>query len=132
MNLNKKEIRLSGWAHTSTGDKAYAVIAKDSVITKIFAPVYATENTALVLSIEKRPTIGSDTGRSVIDTITFPASDQQGKIYFVEPNASVNAGDELVLEVTTNSTGAKVRELIIELLEGVSSPANVADMIESA
>ncbi len=65
------------------------------------------------LTIDKRPTMGSDTSRAVICAMTVPAAQAIGTgVYTAGLSTTFAAGAELVVGVTGASTAGRVRVII--------------------
>jgi len=91
--------------------------------------------TAATITVDKRVLSGSDTGRVNIDSIIKPASDQQGKYFYVkfdDLNIEVDCGDEIVFATTVDPTGAMLAECVIEYLDIAELHENLSDAVLSA
>lgn len=102
-------------------DSTTAVVLTSAAVIKKFAPFrkmlvrkvgfgisVATVSTgSIVIAVKKYIVLGSSAGESTLDTITIPAGTAAGGVYYaVLPTpTSLNAGDELVFEVTTAAAG---------------------------
>jgi len=126
----------AGLAGDSTGDKHAFTIPPGNWVLKEFGTTIAsasTHATAAVISFEKRPTAGSDTGRTVLGTITKTLSvNQQGKHLWQRPTTRVQlkGGEQVVVEVTTanGDTLAFVPQLVLE--ESPETYANLTTHVE--
>lgn len=81
---------------------------------------------------DQRITAGSDTGRVTFATLSKPASNQQGKLLYEDPTASVVLvpGDEIVVKARAagaTSIPAASHTVLVERIPEV--PANEADMV---
>lgn len=85
-------------------------------------------------AIDKRPTAGSDSSRTALDTINYTTTlGAQGLIVYWEPASEViiNPGEEIVFEVTDATPSAGNGHLVL-LVEPVwEQPANNSDMSET-
>jgi hypothetical protein len=91
---------------------------------------------AVVVAFKKRPTPGSTSGDSTIGSISIPAGTAVGKVYYKDISPAVlNAGDELVFQVTTAAAGGGAAGAGLPLFEGEfvgEMAANQSDMVASA
>lgn len=120
-------------AITATGDKAkwlcgyvpHVVRAGFFVVTTALGAADAA-----VFALDKRPTAGSDTGRTAdfISPLNIPAAAAAGNVIYKDGlQAKVVPGDELVAELTdASSAGAGSYGLFVEPTWEV--PANNTDM----
>lgn len=79
------------------------------VITAIMAlvtEIIANDTAAAVVTFKKRPTPGSATAESTIDTITFPDGTAVGKVLYARPATpvSIAPGESLCIDHTTQGT----------------------------
>jgi hypothetical protein len=68
-----------------------------------------TGGTAIVLTCYVRPTVGSDTNRRTVGTITIPATAVIGDVCWGtwgDDDIAVNPGEEVLVELTTKATTA--------------------------
>lgn len=131
--METKELRLSGLdSSASAGDKFTHIFMQPVTITGMYVEVSGSDATAFVLALDKRVTIGSDTGRVELDRITLPASNQSGKQYFVKGLFEVAAGQQIVVETITASTADKVNDIVIRYVEGVIDIDAIGSAVESA
>lgn len=75
--------------------------------------------TTLVLSLDKRVTAGTDTGRVELATLQPTATVAQGKgIYFdLTGREEINPGEELIIEVKTAAGVAATGHVFVEVVE---------------
>lgn len=120
----------------ATGDKAIFTIPQKCEVVDARVTVEGTEATACVIAFDRRPLAGSDTGRGAADigSIALTAANNQGKVFYdlAARGVILDAGDQVVVEVTTASTAAKnfVAGLMLRYLPEVY--ANQLDMVETA
>ena len=131
-----KEIRVAVDSHTAA-DYVLPTLTRGIKILEAIAIVNGTDATACVMSLDKRILAGSDTGRvSGLLTITLPAADKNGKLYYKKTSDAApklaNAGDQLVLAVTTASTADKVGDVVVRYVEITDLSANEQDCVASA
>ncbi len=122
---------------TATGDKIIYDIPYRCTFRQLQLHVGKTEATALIIAMDKRVLLGSDSGRVELDTITLPASNQQGKVYFLNgPDLAARfefvPGDQIVIEVTTASTGDKGASIELLVDRDAEVEANESDMTQVA
>jgi hypothetical protein len=123
-------------ATTSAADVLRYSSSQKVVIRKLAAHVSGTNAEAVVIKFDKRPTLGSDSGRGDGDmgSISLPASNEQGKIYVDTPASrlTLEPGEEMVAQVTTASCCDK--PCIIEVLidSDAEVDGNFSDVVESA
>lgn len=117
----------------TTGDKATITISERCKVERVFCVVEGTEATAATVKFDKRPTAGSDTGRGDGDVgvISFGASNQQGKMLYENPTTTIllDEGDQVVVEVTVASTGAKNTVAGMKVSRVAETPANNTAMV---
>jgi len=119
---------------TSTGDKIKYGCSLEPFTVRAFALTITTAITtnALVLTLENRPTAGSDTGRTVVATLNLAvasAFNAAGKsIYIHGLNQKVLPGGELVVKVggTAPAAGNVNVGLLVEPY--TETPSNNANM----
>lgn len=99
--------------------------------------VYATVTVAFdtadtVLSIRKRPTPGSASGQTLIDTLTIPNGAVAGAVYYVDGlDARINPGEEIYIDSDGGTTaGVAAIGVMAESIWDV--PGNYTNMHESA
>jgi hypothetical protein len=119
---------------TSTGDKVFYAPTLEPFVVRAFGIVITTAITTnpLLLTLEQRPTAGSDTGRTVVATLNLTvasAFNAQGKsVYKHNLNQKILPGGELVVKVggTAPVAGAATIGMLVEPYTEV--PANNANM----
>ena len=101
------------------------------ITTAIVSPT-----SSCVVTVSKRPTVGSDTGRTTIATITIPTGVAAGKVYYKDVDDIVlDPGNELMFAVTTACAGAGAAGKAVSLFECYDqpeTPANQSNMVASA
>lgn len=137
--LNMNELWLNA---TATDDAAAAAdgevftIPQKCSVIEAGVVVEGTENTTATIKFDKRILAGSDTGRGNGDVgiIVLPASNVAGKVYYdvAEAGDILEAGDQVVVEVTTASSGAKVFRPYLRLRPMDETNANQSDKVETA
>jgi len=120
---------------TATGDKAvWAPLGLPTTLRRIAVVVTTAVTTpAARLTLDLRPTAGSDTGRVTagVDGVLIPAASPLGRVVYQEVNKTVLPGQEVVLAVTV-AAGAGVATLRL-IFDPVSDiPANNPRMLASA
>lgn len=95
------------------------------------ACVVATQMTTTppVLTIRHRPTAGSSTGQTTVDTITIPTTAAAGKIIYVEDlDQKVSPGEHIVFEVTTAAAagGADIIAEFDPIWEGLANETDAS------
>jgi len=89
-----------------------------------------------VIKFDKRPTAGTDTGRGDGDVgvITKTAANVQGKTFYAAPAAAitVDAGDEIIVDVTTANGDACAFGAAVKLRERPEAIANLPNAVKSA
>jgi hypothetical protein len=119
---------------TTTGIKATFSPGIRPMKLRAVAVVVSTQMTVTppVLTIKHRPTAGSATGETTVDTITVPLAQTAGKIVYVEDlNQLVRPGEHIVFDVTTAAT-AGAGDIIAEFDPVWESLANETDATLSA
>lgn len=102
------------------------------MVKGLTAQVVTTFDTAdTVLTIRHRITPGSDTGSTILDTLTIPNAAAAPNTYYVrfEP-MKLSAGEELVIS-TDGGTTAGTAILRIQAYETWEAPSNNTKLIES-
>ncbi len=98
--------------------------------------VEGTDDDGGVIKFDRRILAGSDTGRGDGDVgaVTLPASNVQGKVYYdhVYKGSDLDAGDQVVTQVTTAYTGAQLYTPYLRLRAYTEIPANQSDKVETA
>jgi len=140
--MERNEIWLQtarGLASGSTGDKATVVVPGgqfDVVRAEVTWEGTSVHATVAVIKFDKRPTANSDTGRGNGDVgvITKTAADVSGKTFYTAPAAAitVDAGDEIVVEVTTANGDAVGFSAAVKLRERPEAIANLPNAVLSA
>lgn len=117
----------TGIKHTFSPGLTPAVLRRVGVVVSTQMTV-----TPPVLTIKHRPTAGSASGETTIDTITVPTALVAGKVVYVEDlNQKVMPGEQVVFDVTTAAT-AGVGDIVPEFDRQWDIPQNDADMSLSA
>jgi hypothetical protein len=117
---------------TSTGDKLFYSPCVMPLNVRAFAVTITTAlaTNPLLVTLEHRPTAGSDTGRTVVATLNvLVANGGQGKnVYKLALNKSVKPGEELVIKVggTAPTAGAANFGILVE--PSSETPANNTNM----
>jgi hypothetical protein len=93
--------------------------------------------TAPVVTFAKRPTPGSDTGKTTIGTLTLPDGTAIGKVLYKKLSSPVvlNVGDALLLDHTVQAVGGSVAGAgyyAYEIDEYPEHDVNSSDMVASA
>lgn len=108
-------------------------------IVEMVGLVSKTEATALVLRLDKRVLAGSDTGAVTgLATLTFPASNKQGKglVCASLPSDAApvefDANDQIKISVVTASTADKGVVIELRYIEKTDLALNCTDMVASA
>jgi hypothetical protein len=85
------------------------------------------------VAFDRRITAGSDTGRvdGGVGTLIIPGLTAAGKIVYKEVAVDLDAGDEIVPEVTEAAASGAAR-YFVEYINRHSTPANEADLVLSA
>lgn len=121
---------------TAAGDRLVYSIPFKCNLREIQLHVGNTEATAYVMALDKRVLAGSDSGRVEIDRISLPASNVQGKVYYVDETdfdrIELQPGDELVVETITASTATKAASVEILVDYNEELDANLSDKVRSA
>lgn len=126
---------------TATGVHTYSqLIQERTAVSRLLLTVttlVAADTTLAVVTYKRRPTFGSSSGEVTLGTITVPDATAVGKVLFKNiDEAELNAGEELVFEVTTaavdggGATGGALYGVTQQ--EAPEDPRNVSDMIASA
>lgn len=118
----------------SAGSVGLFSVGYQPVIVRAVVAVITTTNTvaATVLTITHRPTAGSDTSETTVDTITIPINGAAGLAYYV------NGLEELLLpgedlQITTDGGGTAGNANLHVFYEPKwEQPVNIADMVLSA
>lgn len=120
---------------SATGDKATWNPSGLPATLRRLAVVVTTAVTtpAAVVSLDLRPTAGSNTGRvpGGVGTLTIPSASPQGRVIYKDLNTTLLPGQEVVVNVTT-AAGAGVVDMRLNLVPGTDTPANNARMVASA
>lgn len=122
-------------AVNSTGDKYTFTPGCNVRIVAVKAIVEGTEATTATIALDKRVTAGSDTARGDADVaeIVLPASNQQGNIIYQKlENVEINADEQVVVQVTAASSGAKPTVVLIEYIRLDESVQNLDSAAETA
>lgn len=115
------------------GDIAVFSFVRKAKVLRAGLLITTADTTAAAIEIDKRILAGSDTGRTAaIDTVTKPASNQQGKYIYASINTDVDAGDQLVFQVSVDPATAVTAIPVIEYVEEPESQANLTDTVETA
>lgn len=90
----------------------------------------------IVVTVKRRPTVGSSSGEVTIGTLSIPTGVAAGKMYYknVTP-VTVAQGEEIVFEVTTAAAGmgaAGAGYSGFDAEHDPEVPANNSDMVASA
>ncbi len=128
-----------GLAAGGTGDKATLVVPGgrfDVVEVEVTWEGTSSHATVAVIKFDKRPTANSDTGRGDGDVgaITKTAANVQGKTFYKVPSAlvTVQAGEEIVVEVTTANGDAVGFSAAVKLRERPEARASLTNAVASA
>lgn len=114
-------------------------LAMKQISVKQIAFVISTATVStgnIVVTVKRRPTVGSTSGEVTIGTLTIPTAIAAGKMYYKNVTPVVVAqGEEVVFEVTTaaagmGAAGAGYSSLGVE--HDPEQPANNSDMVASA
>lgn len=117
---------------TATGDAAATFVCWQPITVLrvgMLVTVAVGGDTATV-AFDRRITAGSDTGRvdGGVTTVVVPASTAAGKIVYKDVRVDLDAGDEVVPEVTEVSAAGSVR-YFVEYVNRHEVPANMADLV---
>lgn len=117
----------------STGDKATFSFPFNAKILSIGLLVEGTDTSTATVAFDRRPLAGSDTGRGSADigSVVKAASNKQGKVLredLVDSSIEVNAGDQIVAEVTVATGGACAAVVVIEYARLDESDVNLSDV----
>lgn len=108
------------------GLQPFEVVGLSALVTTQF------DTADTVLTVRKRITLGSDTGSTIIGTMTIPNGALVGKVYYKKFAAvKVSPGDELVIS-TDGGTTAGTAIVRLEVQPSWDAPGNNADMIAAA
>lgn len=121
-------------AFSSTGIKLTYSPGIRPMKLRAVAVVVSTDMTVTppVLTIRHRPTAGSATGQTTVDTITVPLAQTAGKLAYVEDlDQLVKPGEHIVFDVTTAAT-AGVGDIVAEFDPSWESLANNTNAVLSA
>lgn len=90
----------------------------------------------IVITVKKRPTVGSASGESTIGTLTIPTSIAAGKKYYKDlSGVHVDPGEEIAFDVTTAAAGGGAAGAGVPFCEVEEDPeyvGNQSDMVASA
>lgn len=119
---------------SSTGDKAiWTPTGLPATLRRIAVIVTTAVTTpAAVISLDLRPTAGSNTGRVTggVGTLTVPVASPQGRVVYKALNTTLLPGHEVVVNVTT-ATGAGVVDVRLDLVPVSDTPLNNPRMLAS-
>lgn len=103
------------------------------LVEALFAQVVTTFDTAAtVLTVYRRPTPGSDTGRVTIGTLTIPNAAAAPNVYYkLFTPVKVSPGEEITVE-TDGGTTAGTAILSLRTMPAWEHPSNNTKMIASA
>lgn len=127
----KEYHRTNAASFASTGIKATFTAGLIDYKLRKVAVVITTQMTVTppVLTIRHRPTAGSATGQTTVDTITVPTASVAGKIIYVAGlDTLVSPGQQIVFDVTTAATAGDA-DIVAEFdpcWEILSNVANAA------
>lgn len=117
---------------TSTGDKArYAPGLSPVIVRGVVIQLNAIPGDAGVVKGDKRPTFGSDTSRGDGDVfvLNMTTSHAAGNsVYKMGLNATLNPGQELVIEVTDASAAVNAAKITLLVEPSPEQPANITAM----
>ena len=120
---------------SATGDKAtWNPSGLPATLRRVALIVTTAVTTpAAVVSLDLRPTAGSNTGRVTggAGTLTIPAASPQGRVVYKDLNTTLLPGQEVVVNVTT-AAGAGVVDVRLNVVPGSDLPANNPRMMASA
>ena len=120
---------------SATGDKAtWAPTGLPATLRRVAVVVTTAVTTpAAVISLDLRPTAGSDTGRVTggVGTLIVPAASPLGRVIYKALNSTLLPGQEVVVNVTV-AAGAGVVDVRLDLVPGTEIPANNPRMLASA
>jgi hypothetical protein len=122
---------------TTTGDKVFWSPGLQPVLLRGWALIVTTAVTAadpVTMSVDKRVTAGSDTGRvaDIVGSITLPGGTVAGKVYYKRGfQAKISPGEELVFEVTDAAVAGNAT-IVILLEPSWEEPAQNTNMVASA
>lgn len=120
---------------SATGDKAtWTPSGLPATLRRVAAVVTTAVTTpAAVVSLDLRPTAGSDAGRVTggVGTLTVPAASPLGRVVYKALNSTLLPGQEMVVNVTT-AAGAGVVDVRLDLVPVSDTPANNPRMVASA
>lgn len=122
---------------TALGDAAatFAILRPLTIIRVGALITVAVGGDSASVAFDRRITFGSDTGRidAALGTLILPANTAAGKIVYKDsdPAVDVDAGDEVVPEVTEVSAGGAAR-YFVEYIDRDEVALNQADMVLSS
>jgi hypothetical protein len=135
MYTHQKQIySVAAAALSSTGVKLTITAGIHALILRNVIAVVTTQPTTTppVITPKRRPTAGSASGEVALATVTVPLATVAGKgIYKMGYNTRIEAGENLVLDVTT-AAAAGAADLIAECDVAPEMPGNNADLTASA
>lgn len=124
----------------ATGDYGQHIVMKPLKVTRLEFVVTAAltaGSTAPAVTFYRRPTLGSNTGRVAIGTLTIPNSASVGQVIYKDVNPMlVNAGEEISFARTVQAvdggtaSGTGFYGYVAELKTEV--PLNSSNMVKSA
>lgn len=120
---------------SATGDKAtWTPTGLPATLRRVAVVVTTAVTTpAAVVSLDLRPTAGSDTGRVTggVGTLTVPASSPLGRVVYKALTRTLLPGQEVVINVTV-AAGAGVVDVRLDLVPVSDTPLNNPRMVASA
>lgn len=124
-------------ASDSTGDKAVMRVPGgqfDIVQFEVTFEGTSTNATLAVIALDRRVKAGTDTNRVEVTTITKLVTSCQGYCFYAIPTTAttVDAGEELVVEVTTANGDACAFSAGVKLRERPEARAALTYMVASA
>lgn len=92
-----------------------------------------TATAAAVVTVKKYVLSNSSSGAVTLGTITKPASNVQGKYYYLnleDSDIRFDCGDEIVFETTTDPSTSTLAECVLEYMDLPEKRENLADAVK--
>ncbi|HUR99061.1 MAG TPA: hypothetical protein VMZ26_13425 [Pyrinomonadaceae bacterium] len=121
----------------AVADASYVVLSRIKVSRLLFVVSTATVSSGnIVVAFKQYPTVGSSASAVTLGSLTIPTAIAAGKVYYKDISPAIlNAGDELVCEVTTAAAGGGAAGAGFFAVECEFCPeyvSNQSDMVASA
>jgi hypothetical protein len=105
----KEQFRSAGFSLTAATQARFSPALRPFVLRQVAVAVTTAAATNAVITIRHRPTAGSATGQTTVDTITVPAARAAGDVIYLKGlNQRVEPGQDIEFLVTTTAAAGSV------------------------